>query len=190
MKLRTLLAVASSILSLTLAQSARANSVTNGDFETGDFTGWTQFGNTGFTGVVAGDGFGPSFGAAFGPIGSTGGISQSIVTTPSQLYYVQFYLRNDGGTPNSFQVDFGANTMMSVTNLGASSWTIYGNTFAATGASTLLSFTFQQDPAYYHLDNVSVTAVGGNNVPDATSTLGLVFASLVGMVGLRRRFAA
>jgi hypothetical protein len=53
-----------------------------------------------------------------------------------------------------------------------------------------LSFTFQQDPAYYHLDNVSVTAVGGNNVPDATSTLGLVLASLAGMVGLRRRFAA
>src|SRR5882724_10870417 len=59
--------------------------VTNGSFETGDFTGWTQVGNTGFGGVecpgapFAGPGDG-NCDAFFGPVGSTGGITQTLNT--------------------------------------------------------------------------------------------------------------
>ena len=39
------------VLLIAFACHASANLVTNGGFETGDFTGWTQSGNTGFTSV-------------------------------------------------------------------------------------------------------------------------------------------
>ena len=72
---------------LGLGGSAGAVSiVTNGGFETGSFTGWTQTGNTTFNGVQC-PGPGPTVhggncSAFFGPIGSTGGISQTLVTIP------------------------------------------------------------------------------------------------------------
>src|SRR5689334_4677324 len=55
-------------LLLGMAGRANANLVANGDFETGDFTGWAQFGDTSFSGV---DGTAPqagSFAAFFGPL--------------------------------------------------------------------------------------------------------------------------
>jgi hypothetical protein len=36
---------------ILISSGAHADLVTNGGFETGDFTGWTQGGNTGFTSV-------------------------------------------------------------------------------------------------------------------------------------------
>jgi hypothetical protein len=36
------------LLALSVSQSIRANLITNGGFEKGDFTGWTQSGNTDF----------------------------------------------------------------------------------------------------------------------------------------------
>lgn len=44
----------------------RSAQITNGGFETGDFTGWTLGGNTGYTGVTGSYAHSGNFGAYFG----------------------------------------------------------------------------------------------------------------------------
>src|SRR5436305_6063044 len=98
-----------------------ANIVNNGSFETGDFTGWTLSGNTGFTGVecpgapFAGPGDG-NCDAFFGPVGSTGGITQNLATVAGVRYFIGFDFDPDGGTPSSFSATFGGTTLISVNN--------------------------------------------------------------------------
>ena len=52
--------------------NASANLGTNPNFDTGDFTGWTQSGHTTNTTVSAEAARPGSFGASLGPIGSLG----------------------------------------------------------------------------------------------------------------------
>jgi len=142
---------------LALGNPAQANLVTNPGFETSDFTGWTQSGNTGFTGVDGSPHSGSSA-AFFGPVGSLGFISQNLGTTPGAGYDLRFFLRTDGGTPSEFQVLWNGAVVLDKTNLPA---TGYSETdllnLLATGALTPLSFGFRDDPGFMFFDNVSVT---------------------------------
>jgi hypothetical protein len=72
-----------------LAQPVKANLITNGGFETGDFTGWTHVSGrvTGtFDGVASHSG---NFQAVF-----VAGVSlaQSVATTPGASYTIDFFL--------------------------------------------------------------------------------------------------
>lgn len=176
-----------------LAYADSNNLVTNGSFETGDFSGWTLSGDTGFVGVcdvsTCPGNFAPedgTYAAYFGPVGDTATISQTVATTPGDTYALSFYLANPvGGTPNYFQVSFG-NSSFSFTNFGvAFGWQEFTLTTVATGSQTPLSFTFRNDPSYWFLDNVSVQQAGGT-VPEP-GTLVLFGTGLLGIVGLARR---
>jgi PEP-CTERM motif len=166
--------------------AAAQNIVTNGGFETGDFSGFTQFGNTGFAGVEAGSASEGARSAFFGPIGSTGGISQTLATIAGQSYQISFDLQNDGGTPTSFEALFGSNQLFSLTNSAAFGYTTFSTTSTAVGASTALSFSFRQDPAFFSLDNISVTAVSGAVPEPATWAMMLLGFGMVG-ASMRRR---
>ncbi|MGA7413426.1 MAG: PEP-CTERM sorting domain-containing protein [Bryobacteraceae bacterium] len=162
--------------------------VTNGGFETGDFTGWTLVGNTGFTTIEPSDVASPmltgggSYVAAFGNVGSLGGISQTLATVPGQDYTLSFWLFNQGGIPNSYQVDWAGNTVDVQTDLGAFGWTHFSYSVLGTGTdSTTLTFQFQNDPSYYLLDNVSVMAPE----PGVYAVLALGLAGLI--IAVRRR---
>src|SRR5438270_2575967 len=93
-------------LAVGTAQAA-VNLIVNGSFETGDFTGWTLTGNTGFTGVecpgapFAGPGDG-NCDAFLGPVGSNGTLSQSFPTVVGQVYSISFDFQPDGGAPSFF----------------------------------------------------------------------------------------
>ena len=177
-------------VALAFATPAAAQElVTNGGFETGDFSGFTQTGNTGFTGVSNHPSYVASgaYGAFFGPVGSTGGITQTLSTNAGQSYLISFDLRNyGGGTPNFYNVLFGGVSLFSATNSAAFNYTNFSTTATAVGASTGLAFNFQHNPSLFLLDNVSVTAVNGAVPEPATWAMMLVGFGAMG-VSLRRR---
>jgi hypothetical protein len=188
-------AVAAAVAFTGAAAHASTELVTNGSFETGDFTGWTQFGNTGFTGVngVFG-GVAPTDGAdqaSFGPVGSTGGITQNVTTILGDIYLLSFDVANLGGAPNYFDVGIGSlSHIRQFTDAAPFSYTHVSQLFAANASNMALTFTFQQNPSYYLLDHVSVTHAGGGDVPEP-AVWALMLGGFFGTgAALRRRRAA
>lgn len=176
---------------VALAGSAHANLVTNGGFETGNFAGWTQFGNTGSTGVtnVARFVHSGTFGGFFGAVSSPGGIFQTLATTAGATYQVSFWLSIDSGNPNSMSFNWdGGAAEMSIVNAPGQAMRQYTFMVTASSASTDLRFNIQHNPAWYGLDDIVVERV--NAVPEPGSLLlaGLAIAG-VGAASRRKRAA-
>ncbi len=169
---------------LGIAGPARANVLVNGGFETGDFTGWSQSGNTGFTFVSPNDPNSGKYSAWLGPVGSLGYLSQTVATIPGDFYTLNFFLASDGKTPNEFQVHFGGSPVFDQTNIPSQGYTDYQFTVAATSPSTALQFGFRNDQGFLMLDDVSLTP--SSSVAGAPEPAGLTLLAL-GCVGLAAR---
>jgi len=193
MKMSSLMAGAALALAASFAAvSAQATEfVTNGSFETGNFSGWTLSGDTGYTGVQSGcfDSGCPTDGtelAYFGQVSGSGVLSQ-VLATATGLYNLSFDLSNDSGS--FFSAVLGGATLLS--NPPSEATTHYSFTnIGLTGPSTL-SFTFFNPPAYYTLDNVSVTsAVAGVPEPASWALMLTGFLGLGGALRSARRRVA
>jgi protein with PEP-CTERM/exosortase system signal len=169
------------LLALGIAQPAKANLIVNGGFETGDFDGWTQTDNTGFT-FVNGERHSGKFAAWFGA-GSLGGILQSFATTTGATYRFDFWLRNTG-SPSQAQVFWNGLEILALSDPGDFGYKHYQFTEKAIGASTEIKFLFENTPSWYRLDDVSVSGV-----PDAGSTFSLFTLASLGIAALRRKLS-
>jgi hypothetical protein len=167
----------------SLVHPVRANLITNGGFETGDFTGWTQS-----RGFVEGETFGitphsGNFQATYGRPNAS--LTQSVATTAGASYTIDFWLAHIGFPSNSFSVNWGGVLILGsvLTNQSHFDYTEFTfNVTASAGASTALQFNFVGGLIWF-LDDVSVNQVG---VPDAGSTLPLLGFALLGLAALRR----
>lgn len=144
-----------------------SNIVLNPGFESGTFSNWTQFGNTSFTTVDGTNVHTGAFAANFGPTiatGGLGGITQFLPTVTGTQYVLDFWLENGsggagGGTPNEWKVQWNGATIIDSVNAPAFGYTHMSFSETATGTTTQLSFLFQQDPSFFHLDDVNVDVV-------------------------------
>ena len=149
------------LLAITFATPAAASPlIANGSFETGDFTGWAQSGNTQYTSVFnqVYDGLAPQQGAYYallGPSGSDGTLSQAFFDAPGSTLRISFWLSSDGGAPSDFSASYDGAALMHLANAGIMGWTEYTDTVTATGDDTL-SFSFRDDQDYYALDDIAV----------------------------------
>ena len=171
------------------------NLVVNGGFETGDFTGWTQFDNPDNTAVAGQFGLAPHSGdyqGVFGPVDSTGGITQVLNTVAGQNYTISLWLANLGNhAPNYASISFGGQTLQTFSDAGGFAYTNLTYSAVATGAQTALTFTFRNGPSYFIMDDVSVSGLEGTPAVPEPATWGMMIAGF-GVVGasLRRRTAA
>lgn len=164
-----------------VAVQARANLLVNGDFETGDFSGWTASTDPVFDGV---DGQNPQAGSFAAFFGSTAGstISQTIATTPGGLFQVDFWLQTEAdvngvSAPNQFEFDWDGVAAMTLVDAAAgNSYTHYSFTLAATTSSTTISFYFLSVPAFWDFDTVSVTPGAAAPEPGSLALVGLACA--------------
>lgn len=181
---RPLVALASAAaLTLALPASAATNLVSNGGFEEGWLSDWsgTVLDNP-FSGVecVSGTAAAGACQAFLATYGSTDTLSQDLATSAGQRYIVSFTFTSDGSAPASFAASFGGQMLYFASGLAAGTQ-VLSFTTTAVSSSSALTFSFNNDPGYYTLDAVSVTAV-----PEP-ATAALMGLGMLGLAAWRRR---
>ena len=187
-------------LALAFSGTCSAGLITNGGFETGDFTGWTitqpGYGAIFVSSAAAYQG---SYGVEiYRPVawGVVGGITQTVATVPGQTYILSYWMRMD--TELLFEAIWGPQPCTYATQgqnpdcaVVPGSYLLYSNnpnwtfyTFTVTATSTLTDLTLagRSDFHTVYFDQVSLT----NAVPEP-GTLIMFGSGILGLAGILRR---
>jgi len=192
---KMIVVAALALIAISAQVGTASAALVNGDFETGDFTGWSVDTVNNWAMVInSGTQHAGNFEAQLGTYadvntGNPGPAAtlthDAFATTAGQQYTVSFWLANDSkASTNVFQAlwngqEQALNPVLNPTL--ASSYTQYAFTATATDATSTIAFNFQNDPSVFHLDNVDVTPTP---IPAAFWLLG---SGLMGLAGIRRR---
>ena len=151
------------IQALPVALNVGQNLVTNGGFETGDFSGWTLNASSTKVAKIYGLVHAGKYSADLGQSKTLGYLSQTLATSAGQTYQISLWLRNKknshSATPNEFQVQWEGTTLSDRINIPYGAWTNLQFTVTAANAGSFLRLGFRDDPYYLGLDDVSVKPV-------------------------------
>ncbi len=148
--------------------------LSNGGFETGDFTGWTLLGNTvgggsvfnavetdfNFPGVVHAGIYGAFLGDT-----QLATLSQALLTIPGQDYLISGWLHNPVSGPEQiFLVNANTNPPAThqvcyLSNPPVLAWTNLTFVVTATGTNTVLQIAAKNEPDFFGLDDIAVTPI-------------------------------
>jgi hypothetical protein len=175
---------------LGTAEATPINLVVNGDFETGDFTGWTRSGSLLSNFVRDRRPHSGRYAAELGPPFAPGSLSQTLATEVGLTYDLDFWLRADADfhiRPRDF-FEVWLNDVLIFREVDRLSHGYQDHLFSfdATGPTTL-RFAFQHPQGWFTLDDVSVMEAT-EVVPEPTTfSLLLVGAGWAGLARLRPR---
>jgi hypothetical protein len=173
---------------LSICDGAAGNLVANCGFESGDFSGWNTGGNfdeNTFVSNLPSYVHSGDFGMQGGPVGSSAFLSQTLSTSVGTSYTFSFALSNDGGTPNSFTAWWNGDQKLSFSDNGGFGMFSFSFSVIGTGSDTI-QFDFQQDPAFWGLDDVVVADPAAVAAPEP-GTFALLLGGILPVLAIARK---